>query len=324
MPSKQAKPAPKVAAKKPAAKKTTTKPSTKKPAAHKALSLHLGLNAVSASAYGGWTGPLAACEFDANDMASIAAQKGMKSTVLLTRKATRANALAGMRAAADTLKSGDFFFLTYSGHGGQVPDVTGEEIDKKDETWCLFDGQLIDDELYAELGRFATGVRVLVLSDSCHSGTVTREVPQAMEFPANQRPKLMPEAVAMRTYREHQSFYDKLQRDVAKAAGGDKLVDPDTALAHVAVSGRLSAIVKRFKARVILISGCQDNQTSMDGEHNGAFTEQLLKVWNNGAFSGNYASFHARIRARMPPSQSPNLFTLGTVGRFLTQQPFTV
>lgn len=310
---------PKSAAKKPTPKKTATK----KPA-HKAMSLHLGLNAVSGAAYGGWTGPLAACEFDAHDMAAIAAMKGMKSTVLLTKKATRANMLAGMRAAAGALTSGDFFFLTYSGHGGQVPDVTGEEIDKKDETWCLFDGQLIDDELYAELGRFASGVRVLVLSDSCHSGTVTREVPQMMDFPLDQRPKLMPEAVAMRTYREHQSFYDKLQRDVAKAAGDDRLIDPDIALAQVAVSGRLSAIVKRFKAKVILISGCQDNQTSMDGDHNGAFTEQLLKVWNNGAFVGNYASFHARIRARLASTQSPNLYTLGAAGRFLTQRPFTV
>ena len=45
---------------------------------------------------------------------------------------------------------------------------------------------------------------------------------------------------------------------------------------------------------MILISGCQDNQTSMDGDHNGAFTEQLLNVWNHGAFKGNYATFHAR------------------------------
>ena len=305
-----------------AAKKTAAKPPRK--STHKAMSLHIGLNAVSPAAYGGWSGPLAACEFDANDMAAIAKTKGMKSTVLLTKKATRANMLAAMRAAAKTLASGDFFFLTYSGHGGQVPDVTGEEIDKKDETWCLFDGQLIDDELYAELGRFASGVRVLVLSDSCHSGTVTREVPQMGEVSPHQRPKLMPEAVAMRTYREHQSFYDKLQRDVAKAAGDKLAVDPDTALAQVAVSGRLSAIVKRFKAGVILISGCQDNQTSLDGEHNGAFTEQLLKVWDHGAFKGNHASFHARIKARMPASQTPNLFTLGSVGSFVAQRPFTV
>ena len=62
-----------------------------------------------------------------------------------------------MRAAAKALSAGDLFFLTYSGHGGQVPDVTGDEADKQDETWCLFDGQLIDDELYFELSRFASG-----------------------------------------------------------------------------------------------------------------------------------------------------------------------
>ena len=89
----------------------------------------------------------------------------------------------------------------------------------------------------------------------------------------------------MRTYRDHKAFYDKLQQDVA-AAAGNKVVDPDTALAQVAASGRLSGIVAKFNPAVILISGCQDNQTSMDGEHNGAFTEQLLKVWNQGALPG--------------------------------------
>ena len=286
------------------------------------LSLHIGLNSVSGAAYGGWTGPLAACEFDANDMAAIAKSKGMKPTVLLSKKGTRANALAGMRAAAKALKSGDLFFLTYSGHGGQVPDVTGEEADKQDETWCLFDGQLIDDELYYELSRFKAGVRILVLSDSCHSGTVTRAAPPP-NATATQRPKLMPAAVAMRTYREHQAFYDKLQRDVAKAAGTAP-VDPDTALAGVAISGRLGGIVKTFNPAVVLISGCQDNQTSMDGDHNGAFTEQLLKAWNHGAFKGNYANLHARVKAGLPASQSPNLFTLGKAGVFLAQAPFTV
>ena len=62
----------------------------------------------------------------------------------------------------------------------------------------------------------------------------------------------------------------------------------------------------------------------MDGEHNGAFTEQLLKVWNHGAYTGTYGTFHARIRAGLPASQSPNLFVLGDAGRFLAQTPFTV
>jgi hypothetical protein len=255
-------------------------------------------------------------------MAAIAVARGMNGTVLLTNKATRANTLAGMRSAAKTLKSGDLFFLTYSGHGGQVPDVSGEEADKKDETWCLYDGQLIDDELYYELGQFAAGVRILVLSDSCHSGTVTRAAPP-VQASTEQRPKLMPAAVAMRCYREHQAFYDKLQLNIASAAG-TAVLDPDVALAQVAASGRLTAIVNRFNPAVILISGCQDNQTSMDGQHNGAFTEQLLKVWNQGKFNGNYGNFHAQIKANMPASQSPNLFTLGTTGAFLAQSPFTV
>ena len=290
----------------------------------KGWSLHVGLNTVSAAAYGGWTGPLAACEFDANDMAAIARSKGMKASVLLTRKGTRSNVLGAIRAAARQLRSGDLFFLSYSGHGGQVPDVTGEEPDKRDETWCLYDGQLIDDELYYELSRFGAGVRVLVLSDSCHSGTVVRAgPPQPYAAIPDQRPKLMPEAVGMRTYRENKEFYDKLQRDVAKAAGR-AVVDPDVALANVAASGRLTAIVSKFKPAVILISGCQDNQTSMDGDHNGAFTEQLLRVWNNGTYSGGYANFHQQIKSRLPASQSPNLFTLGKAGVFLTQRPFTL
>lgn len=287
-----------------------------------AMSLHIGIDEVSASAYAGWTGPLAACESDAKDMQTIAKAKGIKSTVLLTKKGSRANVLAAFRKAAKALVAGDLFWVSYSGHGGQVPDVSGDEADKQDETWCLYDGQLIDDELYYELSRFKTGVRILVFSDSCHSGTVTRAGPPQPGTP-HLRPKLMPRAVAMRAYSEHKDFYDKIQRDVAKAAGA-RVSDPDTALANVAVSTRLTAIVKKFNPAVILVSGCQDNQTAMDGDHNGAFTEQLLKTWNHGAFSGNYAQFHARIRAGLPGTQSPNLFTLGPAGTFLAQAPFTV
>ena len=43
------------------------------------------------------------------------------------------------------------------------------EPDGFDETGCLYDGELIDDELYAALANFAAGVRIFVLSDSCHS-----------------------------------------------------------------------------------------------------------------------------------------------------------
>jgi metacaspase-1 len=290
-----------------------------------ALSLHIGLNAVNPDDYGGWDGPLAACEFDAKDMAALAKKSGMTATVLLTKKATRAAMLAAMRSAAKALKAGDLFLMTYSGHGGQVPDTNGDERDRKDETWCLFDGQLIDDELYFELSKFGAGVRVLVLSDSCHSGSVTRDGPPPPP-PAGFRARLMPDAVARRVYAQHQAFYDKLQADVA-AAASKAFVDPDAALAAVGGAAQATALVGKFKPAVILISGCQDNQTSLDGEHNGAFTEQLLKVWNHGAFQGSYATLHKQVRAGLPATQSPNLFVLGdakAASDFLAQVPFSV
>src|SRR6185436_109748 len=101
----------------------------------KGISLHLGLNAVDPAHYGGWAGELMACEADANDMASLAkATEFETSTVLLTKKVTRAALESGMKDAAKKLKAGDLLFLTYSGHGGQLPDLNGDEPDALDET----------------------------------------------------------------------------------------------------------------------------------------------------------------------------------------------
>lgn len=309
-------------------RKTTTPATPAKKAASakpaQGLSLHLGLNSVSPKHYDGWTGDLVACEADARDMAALATTQGLKPTVLLTAKATRKPVIAALRKAAKALKAGDLFMLSFSGHGGQVPDVTGEETDKQDETWCLFDCQLIDDELYLELSRFAEGVRVIVLSDSCHSGTVTRAAPPMLGV-GGPRPRLLPPAIARRTYQQHKALYDGIQKDVSKAAGSAGQVDPDAVLASLGTaSARLTEIAGQFKPQVILISGCQDNQTSMDGEHNGLFTEHLLRVWKSGRFEGDHRLFHAKIRAGMPATQSPRLYVLGRAAGFVKQRPFTV
>jgi hypothetical protein len=89
----------------------------------------------------------------------------------------------------------------------------------------------------------------------------------------------------------------------------------------------MAALATAQKLKPTVISGCQDNQTSLDGEHNGAFTEQLLRVWNEGRFrpkDGTYVNFHAAIKAGMPPTQTPNLFTLGRAAAFARQRPFTI
>ena len=115
----------------------------------------IGLNGVSGGAYGGWDRAARGVrEFDANDMATRSPPSNRASSrpMLLTKKATAPAALAAMRKRRpDSGEPATLSSSAYSGHGGQVPDVTGDEADKKDETWCLYDGQLIDDELYFEL-----------------------------------------------------------------------------------------------------------------------------------------------------------------------------
>jgi len=110
----------------------------------KGYALTIGLNSVNPSHYDGWSGELLACEADAKDMAEIAKSKGFSVKTLLTRSATRKNVIKELSKAATTLKSADIFMLSYSGHGGQVPDRNKDEDDYQDETWCLYDGELID------------------------------------------------------------------------------------------------------------------------------------------------------------------------------------
>jgi hypothetical protein len=265
-------------------------------------SLHIGLNAVDPKQYSGWDGQLTACEFDANDMQALAKARGFsKVTKRLTKKATRNRVLADIKAAAAKLKPNDIFFLTYSGHGGQVPN-TGNDFEPTgyDETWCLYDGELIDDELYDALKQFAKGVRIFALSDSCHSGTVLRDIQFSALGVKPVRPRMMPRDVALRVYMDHQAFYDKIQQSSSKSR-------------------------TRIGATALLISGCQDNQTSADGDRNGLFTETLLAVWKNGKFKGDYRDFHKSIVKLMPPTQTPNFFTVGPVNySFEEQKPFTV
>ncbi|MEU7495318.1 caspase family protein [Streptomyces fradiae] len=192
------------------------------------LSLHIGLNTVDPDRYDGWNGHLVACENDARDLSVLASDAGYSGTVLLTEEATVDGVTAALRAAAARLRDGDAFLLTYSGHGGQVPDETegGDEPDALDETLVLYDRQFLDDELNRELARFAEGVRVLVLLDCCHSGTgiEVRDLltPHALreQFGTEDREqietvsRLMPVARQGAIYRRDRDFFQELQREL--------------------------------------------------------------------------------------------------------------
>jgi metacaspase-1 len=275
------------------------------------ISIHVGVNKVDPAHYDGWDGALNACEYDANDMQSLAESKGFESTTLLTKDATADAVKAAIESAAKELRSGDILFMTSSSHGGQVPDRNDEdETDRSDETWVLYDRQLVDDELYALWATFQPGVRIFVISDSCHSGTVTRnidaDVPDVVataESAAKQSPRYraMPRDKMIATYRAHAAEYDDIQKAVPTSEKAD------------------------IGATVLLISGCQDDQLSLDGFSNGLFTENLLAVWEKGAWKGSYPSFHRAIVSRMPATQQPNYSRVGASSDdFEQQDPLTI
>ena len=284
------------------------------------LSIHIGLNAVDPDRYNGWDGTLLACENDARDMARLAGKASFTVTEpILTRDATVENLTSALRDAAGRLKKGDILFLSYSGHGGQVDDLNGpdDEPDRLDETWVLWDRQFVDDELFALLGTFAAGVRVLVVSDSCHSESVVRAVPELLSPRAlreqfgtddpekvGERIRVMPLSTQVEVNSRDAALYEGIQKETqAKDTG-------------------------QIPASVLLLSACQDDQTAADGRRNGLFTGKLLQTWDEwqqNGIHGGYRAFHRQIVKRMPMNQNPDLFRTGHLdGGFLKQRPFTV
>lgn len=289
----------------------------------KGISVHIGLNSFDPAHYGN-SGDLSACESDANDMRDVARASGFEeSTVLLTSQATTGAVSETMLRCADQLQPGDLLFLSYSGHGGFLPDSNQDEFDGRDETWCLYDRQLIDDELFDLYSRFQPGVRIFILSDSCHSGTVAkflkdldmvkddervhRHLPECAEEISNRgigAIKAISVEQARSVYKQHKDLYTDVQKKYPK---GNRTV--------VNASG-------------ILISGCQDTQVSLDGQRNGLFTGVLREVWNNGRFDGDYPAFHTEIDRQVrtwAPDQHPNYFKIGVPNlAFEGQKPFHI
>ncbi len=274
------------------------------------MSLHIGINYLDANHYTDdgkpWEGRLAAAEADALAMYHIANQQGFAAKQLFSREATRTNVTEEILKASMHLVAGDTFFLSYAGHGGQVPDTSGDEGDGLDETWCLYDGQIIDDELLKMWSTFKEGVRVLIISDSCHSGTVfrsgtnrsTAEITSARredgsrdknhavkkssavrEAVTNQtvngtQYRFMPTRGAYQTYKGNREFYDEILK-------GKNINVPE------------------IKASIRQIAACRDNQLAKEGKTNGFFTETILIVWKNGRFKGDYDRFFKKIHRKM-------------------------
>jgi len=82
---------------------------------------------------------------------------------------------------------GDTILFAYSGHGSYVVDRNSDEPDGVDETLYLYDGDLVDDETCEILAGVPFGVTVVMVLDSCFSGTSTRSLNKARFMPPKKR-----------------------------------------------------------------------------------------------------------------------------------------
>lgn len=141
--------------------------------ATKGKALLVGLKSVDPNCYGGWDGQNGCwgCELDVDNIEGILSPLNYEIDILKTQEATAESIIAGLNEAAFNLRSGDIFVFYFSGHGGQQPDRNGDEMDGQDETLVAYNKQIVDDELNNIWLKFKTGVRILMISDSCNSGT---------------------------------------------------------------------------------------------------------------------------------------------------------
>ncbi len=238
------------------------------------------------------------CVNDVQDMAGMLTTKcgfAMGDIRLLTdARATTQGIRERLTWLLDGLKPGDRAFFHYSGHGAQVATRNLKaEIDGKDEVICPVDfdwsdQHLIRDKEFNKL--FATvpaGVAFVWVSDSCHSGDLTKDFSKPKGQPKTKNRTILPPA------------------------------DLDWRL-RTATQKNIKTLTINKSAHnnnVALISGCKSSQTSADayikGRYNGALTYYLLaELKKAGGLTENLTTIVKNVNIALQKgkySQEPQL-----------------
>jgi hypothetical protein len=240
---------------------------------------------------------LQGCVNDANDWAGVLAGRGFKVSLLLDEAATKMAMMEAMSALVGKAAKGDSLVITFSGHGTYQPDTDGDEADGLDEALCPYDLQtsgaaLTDDEIRGLFAARKSGVRIVLIADSCHSGTVTRAAPA--EKDADTRPRFMPMGNWLPARLLPKDRAGHLATTMIGALGQSPL--------FAAYSNKLGDL---------LLSGCKEgaNNFSYDarinGRFNGAFTHYALKTLARLKPGATYADWHKAIVKHLPSASYP-------------------
>lgn len=241
--------------------------------------------------YPGTQNDLNGCVNDATDWAAALKARGYDVDTLLDNKATRKGMVDALVKLVTEAKAGDSRVFTYSGHGSWLPDTSGDEPDGRDEMLCPYDinseHYLMDDDLAEIFKQKAKNVLLYVISDSCHSGTVTRFAPDPLAG-RNRMPKIR--------------FLPPLEF----------VKDPEVR-ARIPLAVRAPSSPSRQAYPALLFAGCRDVEFSYDadfnGRPNGAFTRAALEALTGNP--GTPQEWFRAIRKRLPSQaypQTPQLF----------------
>jgi len=133
----------------------------------KRVSLCVGI--YSNSMYGYCDG----ADLDATRDAALFHQLGFdRGITLLNGDATRAKIVTAGTALCSGLKSNDLFVISLSSHGGQTPDLSGDETTGYDQYFSAADGPILDDDIARLIAYIPC--RILFKVDTCHSGSMYR------------------------------------------------------------------------------------------------------------------------------------------------------
>lgn len=263
-----------------------------------AQALVFGVNEVDPAGYGGeWDGKLSFCEKDATLIAGLTKAQGFATTLLLTSEVTKKRMMDETTKAAETLQEGDVFIFFFSGHGNTTADINGDEANRgnnRDETLCVYDNQILDDELYSLWQKFKPGVRILVLTDACHSGSVLRGGEDDLV------PKAMDEMTSKLIKYNDEEKYANMRKELPTP--------------------------QPLQCSILHLAGCREDQLSYESisMEQGQFTGHLLRNFEAGE-SASYAQLFEGMQASMPKVQKPVMNKMGIeLERFNTEPAFAI
>jgi hypothetical protein len=204
--------------------------------------------------------------------------------VLADQRATTAAIRGRLEWLVDGARPGDVLVFHYSGHGSQVRDRHGDELDDGlDEIICPYDldwdNPFTDDDLGALVSAVEPGVSLTVVLDCCHSGTGLRAC-------GPDRARCLIPPVDIR-HREQPAIED------LGPSRRQTLTAPPIGLPVRRIGRGASA------KGAVLIAACRADQSSADAwidhDYHGALTYYLWRALADAGYAATYADTVARL-----------------------------